>query len=280
MSSGKTKPSGGSAELFDKLWHGLQPGIAHPNLETLPPERLSSDTVYYLEHETLRSDHYYRVVGDAIINVTRMGRSPSHETPLAVLSHITEATVSLLTEARPLVLLSDTPRLAPSMPYVVLFHPVVARTFPTAGTRDLGPRVYTLYPAYRCEFFGDEDREEAVFRKHNTKLATYDRDPTPAARMRFVRTKRKIWTTAGKLRLPFTFREVVHTVGSLAEDDGFAEIENFEHAVATIRHEEGEHVVEFDGHDTPLPTARVREWLDVFTMEGAEAMQAFLAEPS
>ncbi|MEC7526506.1 MAG: hypothetical protein VYE22_41900 [Myxococcota bacterium] len=262
-------------EIDSLLWEGLQPGVANPNVDTLPPIRVAAGIIYYRAQEAVAAESHFRAIDGALLSASRPTALGISDEIVAALSEVTARHVKPLSKDIPLVITDDIPPLSKSIPANVIMHPSLLKRVPSRGAAALGSILYGMYPAYRCEFFGDEIGREASFRKKSTKLGDYERSPGPAVRMRFRREKRNLYSRGGKARLMFSYKEVSAIVGHLATDDGFAEIENYEHDVATITHE-GEYSAELGSLVKKVPAPDVQDWLYLFLTEGSEAALARL----
>jgi hypothetical protein len=97
----------------------------------------------------------------------------------------------------------------------------------------------------------------------------WKRLPEPFTRMRFLREKTKTRSTGGKRRAIFAWAEVGRIFGTLANDDGFIELENFEGEESRIEHY-GEYSVTFRGVERRLPPREARAWLETFAIRGSD----------
>ena len=99
---------------------------------------------------------------------------------------------------------------------------------------DLTPHVRLTFPAYVCEFSGDETLDEAITRYRMLRLNNLGRDPVPFLKMRYANTR-----TRGKSTNPGRgFTDPARLVEELRLMDGgtgrIVEFENVEFATASL----------------------------------------------
>ena len=103
----------------------------------------------------------------------------------------------------------------------------------------LGQRTVVAFPAYRCEFSGDEAAEEVrLMRERFVSTLDWKRQPTPKVEMRFVNTRsgaRSRGNRFGLVDLPYALHEVVELQGS----GGYVDLRNFRREACRVTWTEG-----------------------------------------
>ena len=100
-----------------------------------------------------------------------------------------------------------------------------------------------VFPAYRCEFAGDENEEEARFRyvrASGVRVMNVDREPNPYLRMRHKTSGGRVVEERGFAGLKLLVKEL-----RALEDrpEGFVEFENYDHEVSNVVWDNGDWVL-------------------------------------
>jgi hypothetical protein len=147
---------------------------------------------------------------------------------------------------------------------VVAVSPVLHR-YHAEENPALGARTLAVFPAYRCEFAGDEDEAQAQYRyarAPGVRTSKLRREPRPYMRMRErVKTGRVI-PKRGFAGIKLALFELRSLEGDVPER--FVEVENYRHEVRRFEWADGQWIVL--GGETPehLDAAGMREFLRVF----------------
>lgn len=159
---------------------------------------------------------------------------------------------------------------------VMLIPPSLFKTMLDNSTIWMKDIAWKAVPTFRCEHPAEETVGEA---EAHMRLISYDwkRAPEPFTRIRFAREKTSIRSTGGKRKALFKWAEVQRIFGTLATDDGFLEIQNFEGEDARIDHRGG-YSVSFRGAEKGLAADDAKAWLHTFAIQGAEEAAKALAE--
>lgn len=151
---------------------------------------------------------------------------------------------------------------------VMLVPPSLFRVSLDKPTLWMGEVAWKAVATYRCEHPVEETESEADAHMRLLR-ADWKRPPEPFTRMRFAREKTRIHSTGGKRRAIFSWAEVQRIFGTLATDDGFMELENYECEEARIEHRGG-YTVSFRGVEKSLAPGAAKAWLETFAIRGAD----------
>jgi hypothetical protein len=102
-------------------------------------------------------------------------------------------------------------------------------------------RTRAVFPAYRCEFAGDEDEEDAHYRytrAAGVPATNLNREPRPYVKMRFVTDSGEEIPERGFVPVP----SLVIQMREIRDSDRFVEFENYRHEVYHVEWD-GQYVV-------------------------------------
>ena len=230
------------------------------------PQTLLWDTTDILTHFAI-----IRAIGDTpIVMQTKKGNA----NPVDVASAIDEIRAALIVDPS-----SQTRRWSPLNRFgfdeVMLIPPSLFKTMldkPTTWMKDVA---WKAVPTYKCEHPREESVAEADAHMRLIRL-DWKRPPEPFTRMRFAREKTRIHSTGGKRKAIFGWAEVQRIFGTLATEDGFMELENYEGEGARIEHRGG-YSVSFRGVEKELAPDAAKTWLETFAIRGGEDAAKALA---
>ena len=135
---------------------------------------------------------------------------------------------------------------------------------------------FTAFPAYRCEFPADDNRDELAFRLAKVvRWANWAREPAPAISARFHRLKSGVKSTGGKRMGVFPWPDIEATLGFIAKEDGFMDLQNFERKQVRIEHAAGRFTIDSGaGAPWPLPDDGIIPWVKILVTKGLDAANA------
>jgi hypothetical protein len=129
---------------------------------------------------------------------------------------------------------------------LVAAMPSVHRAF-KAKDRELHAVTYDVYPAYRCEFSGQETEDEARYRfEDDVDLADYHREPNPFVRFRYLDTKNH-GGSIGDERGFASLHYLIVTLKDLGGEGSFVEFENFRGEVRRVDWRDGDLILSGGG---------------------------------
>lgn len=136
----------------------------------------------------------------------------------------------------------------------------------------LAKSVYAVFPAWRCEFSGDEDEAEASRRyKRVLETADWDRGPEPFLRWRYVKASGQQVSLPGDRR-GLAGRSELATLLKIQRGAarGFVELENFRGQVHRIDWRDGRTVLRGGDQEQFLSEEELTPWIDQFLIHGME----------
>jgi hypothetical protein len=152
----------------------------------------------------------------------------------------------------------------PAFDLVVAVNPALHR-YHAEENPELGARTLAVFPAYRCEFAGDEDETDAQYRyarAAGVPASTLRREPRPYLKMRSRTESGRVIAKRGFAGVKLALVELRSLEGGAPER--FVELENYRHEVRRFEWADGQWTV--GGGETPehLDAAGVREFLRTF----------------
>lgn len=232
----------------------------------IDPETLLWDTTDILTHFAI----IRAVGGSPVVMQTRKGNADQLDVVKAIKAIPPSVVVDPSAQARRWCALNML-----GFDEVMLIPPSLFKTMldkPTTWMKDVA---WKAVPTYRCEHPLEETVGEADAHMRLIRL-DWKRSPEPFTRMRFAREKTRIHSTGGKRRAIFSWAEVQRIFGTLATDDGFMELENYECEEARIEHRGG-YTVSFRGVEKSLAPEAAKAWLETFAIRGADEAAKALA---
>ena len=133
---------------------------------------------------------------------------------------------------------------------------------------DLHQVTLALFPAFECEFIGDEDDADLEFLYSKiVNPSELQREPNPSIRAKFHNQRTGVRSLA-KGRGLVARRTLDGVIGNMNESpNSFVEVENFQHHVATVTWNEG-YQLAFDKKTSTLEKDKLLAWMDKFLVVG------------
>jgi len=140
----------------------------------------------------------------------------------------------------------------------------------------MAPVTFTAFPAYRCEFPEDDSRDDLAFRLAKVvRWSNWAREPAPAISARFHRLGSGVKSTGGKRMGVFPWADIEKTLGFIAKEDGFMDLQNFERKQVRIEHADGRFTIDSGaGAPWPLPNDGIIPWVKILVTKGLDAANA------
>jgi hypothetical protein len=247
--------------LQQRVIGALQPG----------PDWVKGDLLFWRPFDKSRFGYFVRFFGDRACKVNVQG---AHN-PIIVEGLLDELSVGDLPNAAAgqLIFLSKSPALeGTSFDLRAIVSPPMSFGALSKTTEFMAPVTFTAFPAYRCEFTDNDTRDELAFRLAKVVLwSDWGRQPSPAISARFHLLQSGVKSTGGKRMGVFPWAEIEDTLGYIAEEDGFIDLENFERRAVRIEHAADRFTIVSGGEPWHPAAERVVEWVRTYTIKGLDA---------
>jgi hypothetical protein len=159
---------------------------------------------------------------------------------------------------RPLVVVEGFHYPHPAFDVVVSVGPGLHRHYQQEKP-ELGARTISIFPAYRCEFAGDENESDAAYRwgrAAGVQTSVLDRQPRPFLKFRYKAESGRVIKTRGFAGV----KSALIWIQMLERDpERFVELENYRHEVRRFEWADGHWLV--SDPNEQLESADLREFL-------------------
>ncbi|KVS73755.1 hypothetical protein [Burkholderia cepacia] len=218
-------------------------------------------------------EYYLRFIGDrgCKIHYTTSRRSDPREIP-SFLSEFTSSQLDAVNDANPIGLFPNIALRDTTFDLGVLVHSSLINGSLTEKTDALGEHMYTVFPAYRCEFPLVEPSYQADLRLQRViEWADWSRAPAPALRARFSLTSGIRSADGGEMHL-LRFDELTPVMGDAVDVGGTIDVENFEGKRARLKYTGDECEIELENFRRTIAGSESPCWLQAFLVKGVIAV--------
>ncbi|WP_157687318.1 hypothetical protein [Burkholderia lata] len=187
------------------------------------------------------------------------------------LNNVTSTQLDLVSDATPIGLFPSPALRETTFDLEVVVHPSLINGAFTEETIAMGDVIYTVFPAYRCEFPVRNPSEDAGLRLQRIiRRSEWSRSPAPALRARFSLANGFRSANEHEM-LIFSLDELERVIGDATQFGGVVHVENFEGACARFQFTKVRCDVELAGVRKAIACEMVPAWLKILAIDGAVA---------
>ena len=243
-------------------------------LEALTPiaERVDEHVFRWkaFEHDTF--EYYIRFVGERGCKVHFASwRNQDSLKVSPFLREFTSSQLDAVNETNPIGLFPNLALRDTTFDLGVLAHSSLINGSLTEETDALSERMYTAFPAYRCEFpLADPSYQADLRLQRIIRWADWSRPPAPALRARFSLASGMRSENGDEMHM-LRFDELTPVMEDAVAVGGIVEIENFEGIRACLRFAGGQCEIDLENLRRVITGSASLDWLHGFSVDGMNA---------
>lgn len=235
-----------------------------------PPAELISEDIILWKRRNFPFTYYVKFFSEVACKVNVKGE---HDTNLiiAFLNEFSSEDLLNTSESNPLYLSKSSSLEQTPFDRRAIVHPSVSTGSLGAATGFMASQTYTVYPVYKCEFNKEDTRDEILYRMSKViSWSDWNRSPSPALSVRFLRIETGVKSTGGKRMVIFSLTKVEKIISHVIKEEGFIDIENFERRLVHIEISNNSCEVILEGERWAQDVNTLISWLHIFAIEGVE----------